>query len=93
MATIKRADAEDILSEGPQKGGKWRQERKRTQRIYCSRVHRGRKLATIRRSDAEDILNKGPQREGHGDNKESGRRGCTDQGLTEGGYRCVQKTN
>ena len=39
------------------------------QRLYRSRVLRGRRRATIKTADAEALQIKGPQREGTGDNK------------------------
>ena len=45
---------------------------------------RGRKLAIIKRAGAEDILTKDPQKEYNSDSKESGLRGYTVQGLTDG---------
>ena len=55
----------------------------RMQRLYRSSARRGRRRATIKRQKTEAIQIKGPQREGKGDNKESGRRGYTDQSPAE----------
>ena len=83
-AKLKRAVVDAIQTKGPHRDQKGRQSRERMLRLYRSRARRGMRRSTIKKTDVEAMQTKGQQRDDKGDNKESGCRGCIDQGLAEG---------